>query len=563
MTRRLSGPRLVCAQLEALGVRVVFGLPGTQNVALFSALRESRLHTVVATSELAAGMMACGYARTSGTPGVLMTIPGPGFAYALPALAEARHDSVPLVLVTSTPAEGPGSAFRLQAVDQAAMAGPVCKATLRATAAGELAPAVREAVTVAVRGEPGPVLLELGPEALAGFAAAPVAVSAGEPEAPQEELVRRLVRELGSADRILLYVGQGAAGAPGALASFAERLGAPVVATTSARGVLPEDHPLSLPFDPVGGGIEELNALVARCDLVLVLGCKLAHNGSAGFRLRLPEERLVHIDADRAVPGANYPARLTGVCDVPALLTALAASSLQPRRGWPDGELARARSALVAARPGGAPEPRFPDLVPDDTASFFGALRRCLPRDAVVATDSGLHQYLVRRHLPVLSPRGLLTPTDFQAMGFGLPAAVGAALAAPERRVVAIVGDGGLAVAPLELATAAREGIRLTVVVLADGRYGLIRREQLGRAAFAFGTDLPAVDLEAIARAAGVGYVRLVGELEPSLARALEAPGVTLVEARIDDGHAVRRARRRGAARGLRDAALRCARRRP
>jgi acetolactate synthase-1/2/3 large subunit len=202
------------------------------------------------------------------------------------------------------------------------------------------------------------------------------------------------------------------------------------------------------------------------------------------------------------------------------------------------------------------------DLAPDDPAAFFGALRRCLPRDAVVVTDSGLHQYLVRRHFPVLAPRGLLTPTDFQAMGFGLPAAVGAAIAAPGRHVVAVVGDGGLAVAPLELATAVREGIRLTVLVLADGRYGLIHREQLGRSGLAFGTDLPALDLGALATAAGVAHVRLGGAFEPSLGDALGAPGVTLVEARVDDEPAVRRARRRGAVRTLRDGALRRARRR-
>jgi acetolactate synthase-1/2/3 large subunit len=149
VTARLRGSDLVCAELAALGVRTVFALPGTQNVALFDALRRSSLRTVVPTSELTGAFMACGYARASGEPGVLFTIPGPGFTYALSGLAEARLDSIPLVHLTGTPATGPGDAFRLQAIDQAAMASPVTKGAVRVDAAVDVAPAVRRAFRIA------------------------------------------------------------------------------------------------------------------------------------------------------------------------------------------------------------------------------------------------------------------------------------------------------------------------------------------------------------------------------------------------------------------------------
>lgn len=547
----------MCSELEALGIRTVFALPGTQNVALFDALRRSSLRTVVPASELAGGFMANGFARATGELGVLLTIPGPGFAYALPALAEARLDSTPLLHLTGTPAERPGSAFQLQAIDQAAMAAPVVGETLRVDSVEEVRPAIRHAATVALGGEPGPVLVELAPEAISRVA--PEAPPAAQLPAPRSDpaLTAAVASELGRAKRVLLLAGQGTLGDPAALRALAERLPAPVVTTTSARGVLPEDHPLSLPFDPVGDGIDELNALIGRCDLVLALGCKLTHNGAAGFKLRLRPEQLVHVDASPEVPGRNYPARLSAAGDVPALLPALGADdSPEHSSGWAAEEIDRARQAIHRLRRGSGPEPTLPDLIPDSLGGFFAALRSCLPRNACLVTDSGLHQYLVRRHFDVLTPRGLIVPTDFQAMGFGLPAAVGAALAVPERHVVALIGDGGLAVSPSDLATAAREVARLTVIVLTDGQYGLIRLQQLAGVGASFGVDLPPASLPDLASAFQVGYVRLDGPVDQALATALELPGVTLVEVRADDDGPARAARRRGVVKATRDSAL-------
>ena len=556
MTARLRGSGQVCAELEALGVRTVFTLPGTQNISLLEALRRSRLRTVVPASELAGGFMANGYARISGRPGVLLTIPGPGFAYALPALAEARLDSVPIVHLTGTPAESPGSSFQLQAIDQAAIAAPLVKGTVRADRPHEISPVLRRAFALARGGEPGPVLVELSPSALAGVAPpGQTASGQGEPTA-DPELVARLAGELTRATRVLIYAGQGAAAAPDLLRELAERLPAPVVATTSARGVLPEDHPLVLPYDPVGGGIDELNALIESCDLVLALGCKLGHNGAAGFKLRLPREKLVHVDASPEVLGRNYPARVSAAGDVPELLAALLEANPRHGSAWIADDIARAAASLRRSRAGQGPESTLPELVPNRFDAFFRALRRALPRTACLVTDSGLHQYLARRHFDVLEPRGLIVPTDFQAMGFGLPAAVGAALAAPDRHVVALIGDGGLAVSPSELATAAREGVRLSVIVLTDGRYGLIRLQQLAGVGQEFGIDLPATTLRDLARAYHVGHARLEGPVDAALAEVLDRPGVTVAEVRVEAEGPARASRRKGAVKARRDRAL-------
>ncbi len=353
------------------------------------------------------------------------------------------------------------------------------------------------------------------------------------------------------AQRPILLLGQGAAGAAADVVRLAERLGAPVVTTPSGRGTVPEDHPLSLAFEYLRGGLAALNETLERADLILALGCKLGHNGSGGFRLRLPEEHLVHVDTDPEALGANYPARMllnARVEDlVPALLEAL--GSAAPTAAWTAADIASWRDRV--AGPSADPEPRVHGVEPGTAAAFFGGLRAALPRDAVLVTDSGLHQYLARRHFPVLAPRGLVMPTDFQSMGFGLPAALGAGLAAPERPVVAVIGDGGLIMSAMELLTAVREEIPVVVVVFNDGHLNLIRLQQMRDWGRLSSVELLNPDMEGLADALGVRYRRFEGDFHAAVTEPLTGPGPTLVEVQVGDSPGIRRMARRGAARGV------------
>lgn len=544
----MNGGELLCRTLEALGASHVFALPGSQNVPLFEALRRSRLRTIVPTHELAASFMAAGYSRASGQVGILATIPGPGFTYALTGLAEARLDSVPLVYLVGQPARGPGQRFQLQHIDQAAIAGPLVKRIIPVEQARALPAAVAEAYELARAGEPGPVMVHIAPGAAHEDAPWPGDIAPAAPPVLQPGAVETVLPLLANARRVLLLAGQGTVGAPEALRAVAERLAAPVVATTSARGVLPEDHPLALGFDL--RATDALNALAAESDLVVALGVKFSHNGAAGFRLRLPADRLLHVDASPEVLGANYPARTTLVADVPALLRALVSRLPQDgagTRGWSDTALAEVR-ARISAAPLGL-EPQVHGLATGTPAELLRLLREALPRDACVVTDSGLHQMLVRRHFPVLAPRGLIVPTNFQSMGFALAAAIGAKLAAPERTVVAVIGDGGLAMCGLELVTAVRERVALPVVLFSDGKYGLIRLDQVRDYGATYGTDLPPLDPSALAAATGAGYRALEGDAAAVLRAALAEPGPTIVDVNLSESGAMRRVRAKSVAR--------------
>ena len=544
----LHGAEILCTTLAALGVEYVFGVPGTQNVELYDALRRSTLRSILTTHELGAAFMANGYARASGKVGVVVTIPGPGFAFTLAGLAEAKLDSVPLLLITGQPAQGPGRAFRHQAIDQAAIARPLVKGVVEVERAEELGPAVVRAFELATQGEPGPVMLHTSAQAMSGTAAdTPLATApfAGGDATEIDAVAARFL----AARRPVILAGQGAAGAAADLRRLAERWTVPVVTTPAGRGVLPEDHPLALGFDHVRGNVVHLNQLLQRADCILAVGCKLAQNGTAGFALQLPPDRLIHVDTATSVLGANYPAQLA-VCaraeQVFERLVQRCEDDSQRRSEWSAAELALWRGQLRASPAHGPPEPRFPDVAGGTAAALFAALRHALPDDGILVTDSGLHQSLARLYYEVRARRGLIVPNDFQSMGYGIPAAIGARLAAPTRPVVAVIGDGGLVMAGTELLTAVREGIALTVIVFNDGQLNQIRLQQLAEFGRAHDVTLRTPDLASFARALGTQYVRLSGDVRPQLRVAVTSPYPTLVEVLVGDSPGIQALRVKG-----------------
>jgi len=491
--------------LRDIGIDVVFGVPGTQSVPLFEEIRRAGIRTIVATDELAAAFMANGYFRASGRIAALSTISGPGFTYALTGIAEARHDSVGLLHLVSTPRPDNKHAFQLQAIDQRAIAGALAKHYLLIDGASDVTGAVHHAAELATTGGPGPVVMELDARDLADRSA-----SRGHTDAParfdvQARDCERLSARFAEARRPVLLLGAGATGAAQELSAIAQRLRIPIVTTPSARGLLREDDELAMGYDPLRGTTDQVNRLFAESDLILGLGCKLTHNGSAGYRLRLSREQFVHVDADQGVLNANYEADLAIRARVEDVVPFLSGRSSTV--SWQESQLRAFRDAIRSA----TPEPETRIHGPSGSmqpAEFFSWLRACLDDDAIVVTDSGLHQVLTRRHYEVHAPRGLIFPSDFQSMGFGLPAAIGARVAAPGRNVIAIVGDGGFLMSGMELMTAQREGLRMVVIVFNDGQLNQIRFQQLSEYGRSHAVRLVNPDYQTLATSFGIPYVR-------------------------------------------------------
>jgi len=552
-----NGADLLCGTLEAMGVELVFGIPGTQNVLFYEAIQKSGIRSVLATSELAAAFMANGYYRGSGKVAPVVTIPGPGFTYALTGVAEASQDSVALLHIVGKPEERVGRRYGFQAIDQASIAGPLVKGVLTIEGIDEVSRITARALDLAVAGEPGPVLLQWSREALNSDlekSVEPIVDRSAIGSPPAESLIEEAAAFIRSARKPILLLGQGTAGFAPRFAELAERLRAPVFTTISGRGVLPEDHALALGFDLARSEVRVLNEMIREADCVAAFGSRLSSAGTGGYLLELPKDRLVRVEGNEEVLNANYPPRIGILGSMEDVLDRLIPAILKPPApsgGWTAGEIDEYKKRLRVLPKRAVPEPRFHGVTPPDAASLLGSLRRVLPRDGIVVTDSGLHQTLVRRHFDVLSPRGLIVPNDFQSMGFGIPAAIGAKLAAPGRPVVAVTGDGCFAMTGMELLTAVREKVPLTVVVFNDRRLNLIRLQQIASSGRTESVDLMNPDFESFAAAVGADYAFIDGNAGEVLDRAVRSPNVTLVEVHAGDSPEMHMMRAKGLVRDV------------
>jgi acetolactate synthase-1/2/3 large subunit len=293
-------------------------------------------------------------------------------------------------------------------------------------------------------------------------------------------------------------------------------------------------------FDISEEGVSALNGLLDRSDLILAVGCKFTHNGTYGFKLHLPKEKLIHIDASSNVLNANYPARLAVCADSAAFFNRLYVSieRLGSRRSeWAAGELAGFKRSC--GRDVNIPMPTVHGVRPPTPLGFFQALRAAMPANSCLVTDSGLHQVLASCYFRVNEPRGMIIPSDFQSMGFGLPAAVGAKLATPEKSIVVLIGDGGLAMSGMELITAVREQIPLTLIVFNDGALGQIRFQQLSSFGHSHSTKLKTPDLSLFAQSIGANYIYLEEDAENVLRAAVTGSSVTLIEVSVEDSAAM------------------------
>jgi len=358
------------------------------------------------------------------------------------------------------------------------------------------------------------------------------AATSGSP-APTDELIALVAQ----ARRPVIMAGGGTLDYAALLEQFLDVTGAAVFTTPTARGVIREDHPMCLRADLLSDDVEVLNRFLEKADVIISLGCRFSHNGTGGFKVALAEEKLVHVDADSSVLQANYPARWAICADVGHYLNAvcerLPTESPEAVQGWPRSEIEEWRNKLTETRKSVPCEPTWGAAA--NCVALFRQVREGTPENGIIVTDTGLHQILTRTHLDVLSPRGLICPTDFQSMGFGLPAAIGAALATPDRPVVALIGDGSLLMVGAELLAAKREAVSLPVLVFRDGALGQIRMQQLQEYGRESATRLESFDLAEYSNSLGIRHVLADENLADQVRSALSESGPTVIEVELQD----------------------------
>jgi len=498
--------------LEEVGVRYTFGIPGVHNTEIYDELESSSSITPVLVSDEGGGAFMADAVSRSGTGlGTLVIVPAAGVTHAASGIAEAFLDGIPMLVIAGGIRRDTGRRYQLHDVDQHAILKPITKGTWMVERHADVIPTIYEALRVATSGEPGPVFVEI-PVNLQLIAGDPGPTPAY--QGPVERESRCTAAAIEEAARLLadakspgLFVGWGAVDAAREVGLLADRLGAPVTTTLQGLSAFPANHPLHAGFCLGRAAVPAAENAFRDCDCMLAVGARFGEiaTGSYGYE---PPANLIHIDINPAVFNANYPAKVALEGDSVAVLTQLIAA-------LPEVPQAASRRAAVMAGIAKDKAAYLEEWYAHDSkgrvnpARFFTALRSHLESDATVVVDDGNHTFLTAELMPIHRPRGMISPTDFNCMGYCVPATIGAKLARPGSQVVGIVGDGAFRMTGLELATATAQKLGVVIFVFSDGELAQIAQAQQIPYNRKTCTVLGPLDLSGVAQAVGAAFVRI------------------------------------------------------
>ncbi len=534
---------LLAATLRAAGVRLAFTVPGESFLSVLDALHAQGIRVVATRHEGAAAMAAEAYGQLTGRPAVCLGTRAVGAANLAIGIHTATADSTPMFVIAGGVDRPLLGREAFQEADLVRTIGGLAKWAGSIDSAATAAATLEAAAHAVLEGRPGPALLvlpeDVQDEALPAGTTVPVIRV--HPAAADAAEVRAVINAIASAERPVIIAGAGVlrARCSNDLVRFAELLHVPVVASWRRGDVIPNDHPLYLGMTGFGSPAV-VRERIETADLVVVLGSRLSEPTTSGYRIPAPGQRWIHVDAaPRTDAQGDTPAPYLSIrADARSFLRAaigrlkdglLLAGPLAFRDGYnASDKLAWERATVVDQHPWSGPGVNPGKIIAD--------LRRLLPDDAILTTDAGAFAGWAGRGFRFRRPGTFLGPTS-GAMGYAVPAALAAALVHRERRVVALVGDGGMGMTFAELETAVREGAHMVVLVFDNERYGMIRDHQARRGSLASpATDLGALDFAAAARACGARGARVETDaaFEPALRTALAASGPTVIQLAVD-----------------------------
>ena len=519
-----TGAWIAVRALEALGIKFTFGIPGVHNTELYDELNSSQSITpVLVTHEGGAAFMADGVSRTSDLTGTLVIVPAAGTTHAASGIGEAFLDGVPMLVICGGIRTDLDKRYQLHQMDQHAFLKALTKATFLVTRHEDITPTLFKAWEIAHSGEPGPVFVEI-PVNLQMFpgevAELPPLPVIAKPQRASAADIRRAAEMLLSAKHPAMFLGWGARDAHDLTRAIAEFLQAPVATTLQGLSVFSAAHPLHTGFSFGASAVPAARNAFADCDCMLAVGTRFAEIATGSFGVTVPQN-LIHSDINPAVFNANYPAAVTLEGDASAVLAALLAELQKLGAGGTANTELHARiqrdktaynDEWLRHDSGGKVNP----------VVFFNALRAAMPDDSIAVVDDGNHTYLTAELYPVRHPKALIVPTDFNSMGYAVPAAIGAKLANPEREVFAIVGDGAFTMTCMEIVSATRLGLGLVFYVFHDGELSQIAQAQEIPFNRKPCTALGAIDFSGVAIATGAEYIRVPSndEVTAAIARA-------------------------------------------
>ncbi len=524
-----SGAFLVRHALEQIGVKYTFGIPGVHNTEIYDELNKSEsINPMLVTHEGGGSFMADAVSRTSDSIGCCMIVPAAGTTHAMSGIGEAFLDGVPMIVITGGTRTDSGRYYQLHQLDQRELVKAITKAAYLVERHDDIVPTIYEAYKIAKTGEPGPVFVEI-PVNLQLFQAEVDEL----PSFNQEEIKRPVIdsKKIKETVDILLqaenpgiYVGWGALNGFDYTIKIADKLVAPVSTTLQGKSAFPGNHPLAtgVSFGKTGKPASQ-NAF-ANCDAMLAVGVRFSEIGTGSYGIEDPQN-LIHVDINPEVFDKNYKTKLSIHADsydaLKAIYTEIESRNYQsPRdRNQLTEKIRKEEEKYI----GGWLKSKKKDVV--SPGYFFKSLRAQVKDDSMMVVDDGKHTFLAAELFPVYHPRHFISPTDFNCMGYCVPASIATKLMNPDKQVIAIVGDGAFMMTCMELLTATTYNIAPIVFVFHDGELGQISQLQAVPLKHKTCTVIGGLNVEGVATAVGATFVDLQNdyEIEEKIAQALKA----------------------------------------
>lgn len=543
--KKRTGAQLVRYALEQIGVRWTFGIPGVHNTELYDELAASaQIRPIRVGHEGCGAFMADAISRTTESIGCMVIVPAAGAAMAAPGIGEAFLDGIPMLIISGGTRTDLPYSYQVHQMDQLKIVEGITKARFRILNHADIVPTLYEAYRIARSGEPGPVYIEV-PVNLQLFPAElpeqPVFPGLDPQPAGGAAAITAAVGLLRGAEKPGLFLGWGAHGAEALTVELAERLNTPVATSLQGLSVFPGHHPLhcGMGFGPAA--VPAATAAFADCDCVLAVGVRFGEIPTGSFGLK-QHWKLIHVDINPQVFNANYRADVAIEGDAAQVLQQIVQQLAKDAPRADTGLRAQIR------RDKDRYLEEWLDHSSDERVNpgrFFRSLRAQLADDAFVLADDGNHTFLVAELMPIHRNRHFLAPTDFNCMGYCVPACIGVALAHPGQQVVGIVGDGALAMTGTEILTASEHGLGIVYFVFSDGELSQIAQAQQLPYHRKTCTVLPKINIEGMAAATGAAFLSLDGkdDIDAVMRQALATAGTgrpVLVDVAIDYTKATR-----------------------
>ncbi|HCL56364.1 MAG TPA: biosynthetic-type acetolactate synthase large subunit [Spirochaetia bacterium] len=506
-----KGAEIIIETLEKKGVRLVSGIPGGSNLPIYDALSKSRKIThILARHEQGAGFIAQGIARTTGKAGVCIATSGPGVTNLLTALADAKLDSIPMIAITGQVASSLLGTDAFQEVDTYGLSLPITKHNFFIKNADEIEKTLFEAFWIAESGRPGPVLIDIPKDVqnqIIDFISMEDESRFEPKEEWNEEDLKKTAEKINRAQKPVLYIGGGVLSAEASqeIQTLSEKNSIPVVSTLMGLGAISSDHPL---FSGMIGmhGAPCVNMMMEEADLIIVTGARFDDRATGKVDAFCKKASVIHIDIDKAEIDKIRKTDLYLAGDLKKIIGKLIPMiESSKRENW-----IQETEKLKKEHPMPFPKKKY------HPASLIQRIGRELPDDAIIITDVGQHQMWTAQHYPFQKPRSFLTSGGLGTMGFGLPAAIGAALANPDKKIILFTGDGSFLMNIQELAVVHEWNLNITIIILNNRQLGMVKQQQeLFFAKNYFASQFHYTpDFDSIGKGFGIRSIRIENETE-------------------------------------------------